>query len=113
MKLDANSAGAATLSLGGLAGAFSLTACCGLPVLLPAIGVGTAWLAPVARATSPFEAVLPWIAGLALAGSLLLILRAPRLCAAGSLCARPAVRYGLLALTALGAALLVLWLVYR
>lgn len=113
MKLDAPSTGAATLSLGGLASAFSLAACCGLPVLLPAIGVGTAWLAPVARATSPFEAVLPWIAGIALAGSLLLVVPAPRLCAPGSPYARPAVRYGLLALTALGAALLVLWLVYR
>lgn len=113
MKLDAPSAGAATLSLGGLASAFSLAACCGLPMLLPAIGLGTAWLVPVARATSPFEAVLPWIAGLALAGSLVLILRAPRLCAPDAPCTRPAFRFGLLALTALGAALLVLWLVYR
>lgn len=89
MKLDTPSVDAATLSLGGLAGAFSLAACCGLPVLLPAIGLGTAWLAPVARATLRLEAVLPWISGLALAGSLLLVLRAPRLCAPGSLCARP------------------------
>ena len=113
MKLDAPLIGAATLSLGGFGSAFSLAACCGLPVLLPAIGVGAAWLAPVARATSPFEAVLPWIAAIALAGSLLLVLRAPRLCAPGSLCARPAVRSGLFALTVLGAALLILWLVYR
>lgn len=113
MKLDAPSTSAATLSLGGLASAFSLTACCGLPVLLPAIGLGTAWLAPVARATSPFEAVLPWIAALAFAGSLLLVVRAPRLCAPGSPCARPVVRCGLLALTGLGTALLILWLIYR
>ena len=113
MKLDAPSTGATTLSLGGFAAAFSLAACCGLPVLLPAIGLGTAWLAPVARATSPFEAVLPWLAGVALAGSLLLVLRAPRFCAPGSFCARPAFRFGILALTALGAALLILWLVYR
>lgn len=113
MKLDAPSTGAATLSLGGLASAFSLAACCGLPVLLPALGVGTAWLAPVAQATSPFEAVLPWIAGLALASSILLDLRAPRLCAPGAICARPAFRFGLRGLTALGVALLTLWLVYR
>ena len=56
---------------------------------------------------------LPWIAGLALTGSLLLVLQAPRLCAPGALCAHPAVRYGLLALTGLGATLLILWLVYR
>lgn len=113
MRRDLTSAGAVTLSASGMAAAFSLAACCGLPVLLPAIGIGAAWLTPIAQATSPFEGVLPWIAGLALAASLFLLARAPRICAPGALCARPAFRLSLLVLTLLGAGLLIIWLVYR
>lgn len=36
--------GAMGLTVGGVAAAFSVAACCALPILLGSIGVGTAWL---------------------------------------------------------------------
>jgi mercuric ion transport protein len=96
-----------TLVTSGLGAAFSAAACCGLPVLLAGFGLGTAWLIPVAATVGPVADLLMLFAGLALLAGLLLVLRRPKLCTPGALCARPLFRAGAAAAATLGLALLV------
>jgi mercuric ion transport protein len=99
-------AGAVALVTGGLGAAFSAAACCGLPVLLAGFGVGTSWLIPLAAAVGPAVDLLMLFAGLALLASLAVVLRRPRSCAPGSLCARPPFRAAIGGAALLGLALL-------
>src|SRR5258708_33295435 len=48
-------AGAAALTLGGLAAAFGAASCCALPILLSGAGLGTAWLGGVAELSAPLR----------------------------------------------------------
>lgn len=106
MRADGRSTGAFALLAGGYASAFSAAACCGLPVLLASAGLGTAWLLPVARVAGPFA---DWLAlaalGLLLASGMLL-LRRPKRCLPGGLCASGTFRAAMLVALAGGGALL-------
>ncbi len=100
--------GAAGLASAGLAASFGLAACCALPILLAGAGVGTAWLAGPSSIADPIRGYLTPIAALALIGAAFLVLRNPKSCAEGDLCARPIVRVILGVLVIVGAVLLYL-----
>lgn len=44
IALPARGSGAVLLTAGGLAAAFAVASCCGLPFILATLGLGTAWL---------------------------------------------------------------------
>ncbi len=93
--------GATLLTLSGLAAAFGVASCCGLPFLLATAGFGTAWLGGIALLAAPHRPLLLALAALFLAaGAGLLLWRRPpaSACATGSLCSKPLIR----GLTALG-----------
>jgi mercuric ion transport protein len=98
---------AAAMAAGGVGTAFTAAACCGLPVVLTGLGVGTSWLLPIAAAVGPFADMLLVVAGLLLLVSLLLVWRRPTVCVPGALCARPLFRLGISAGSMFGLALLV------
>ena len=100
--------GIAGLATSGLAAAFGLAACCALPIILAGAGIGTAWLAGPGLIADPIRAYLLPFAALTLAVAAYLVLRSPKSCAPGDLCARPATRIVLGALIVLGAILLYL-----
>ncbi|AOG02696.1 MAG: mercuric reductase [Blastomonas sp.] len=52
--------GATLLTLSGIGAAFGVAACCALPIMLAAAGIGTAWLAGIASVTAPQRDI--WIA---------------------------------------------------
>lgn len=68
-------ADAGLLTLGGLAAAFCLAACCALPLLLTALGLGAAWLSGVALMAAPHRDLLTVIAVLGLLGGAVLLWR--------------------------------------
>ena len=86
--------GAALLTLSGLAAAFGVASCCGLPLLLAAAGVSSAWLVGIATVAAPHRSfLLALAAGCLMAGAGLLWRRQPGLvCTPGTMCSRPAVR---------------------
>jgi mercuric ion transport protein len=86
--------GAVFLTIGGLAAAFGVASCCGLPFLLATFGLGTAWLGGVALLAAPHRMPLLAAATLCLAGAALLLWRQRRAaaCTPGAICARPAIR---------------------
>jgi mercuric ion transport protein len=86
--------GAVVLTLGGLAAAFGVASCCGLPFLLAGAGVGTAWLYGIALVAAPHRLLLMTVASICLASGAVLLWRQRRqaVCAPGSVCAKPAVR---------------------
>ncbi|HEV2300480.1 MAG TPA: mercuric transporter MerT family protein [Stellaceae bacterium] len=106
--------GAVLLTLGGLTAAFGVAACCALPLLLTAMGVGAAWLGGIALLAAPHRLFLLAAASLCFAGAAVLLWRQHRAlaCTPGVVCARPAMRgitvIGLVA----GLALLCLGLAY-
>ena len=112
MRDGARSTGALALVTGGIASAFSLAACCALPLLLAGAGLGSAWLAPVASASQPHAPVLTTVALLAPAGAVGLVWRASGRCRRGSLCGRRAFRLAVTGAAAVGALLLVLSKIY-
>ncbi len=65
----------ALLTLGGLAAAFGVAACCALPLLLVSLGLGSAWLGGIASLSAPFRSLLLVFAALALAGGAFLLWR--------------------------------------
>ena len=71
----------ALLTLGGLAAAFGVAACCALPLLMISLGLGTAWLGGVASVAAPIRSLLLVFAALALAGGAILLWRQHRLAA--------------------------------
>ena len=106
-------AGTALLTLGGLAAAFGAASCCGLPLVLASLGIGSAWLTGFALLAAPNRLLLLALgaAGL-LAGGLLLGRQWRLACAPDSLCARPSYRVTILAALILGTGLLYLGFAY-
>jgi mercuric ion transport protein len=85
--------GAVLLTLGGLAAAFGVASCCGLPFMLATLGLGTAWLGGFALLAAPHRPFLLAAATLCLAGAAVLLLRQRAVvCAPGAVCTRPAIR---------------------
>jgi len=67
--------GAGLFTLGGLAAAFGLAACCALPLMLTTFGLGTAWLATVGLIAEPHRQALLLFGAVALAGGAILLAR--------------------------------------
>ncbi len=87
--------GSALLTLGGLAAAFGVAACCALPLLMISLGLGTAWLGGVASLAGPIRSLLLVFAALALAGGAILLWRQQRhatTCGPNGACTPPVVR---------------------
>jgi mercuric ion transport protein len=105
--------GTALLTLAGLAAAFGAASCCGLPLVLASLGIGSAWLTGVALVAAPNRLLLLalGLAGLASGGLLLWRQwRAP--CVSGDICARPAFRGTVLGALIVGTLLLYLGFAY-
>ena len=91
----AEASGSALLTLGGLAAAFGVAACCALPLLLISLGLSTAWLGWIASVAAPNRTLLLVVAALALAGGAILLWRQQRdaaNCGPNGVCTPPAVR---------------------
>jgi len=86
--------GAMLLTMSGLAAAFGVASCCGLPFLLATIGISSAWLVGIATLAAPHRPLLLAAAAICLvAGAVLLWRRqAAVACATGAVCSKPAVR---------------------
>ena len=107
--------GSAFLTLGGLAAAFGVAACCALPLLMISLGLGTAWLGGIASLTAPIRSLLLIFAALALTGGALLLWRQQRhaaTCGPNGVCTPPAVRLLTLIGLIVGVALLVAGYLY-
>ena len=106
--------GTALLTLAGLAAAFGAASCCGLPLVLGVLGIGTAWLSGLAAVAAPDRLPLVAIGAGGLAGGGLLLWRQsrPAACAPGALCAGPAFRGTMLVGLVLGMLLLYLGFAY-
>jgi mercuric ion transport protein len=74
--------GAELLTLGGLAAAFGLAACCALPLLLGTLGLSAAWLTGVALLAIPHRGLLMAIGAAYLLGGAALLWRQQRAAAA-------------------------------
>ena len=112
MRSELKSTGAAALVTGGIAAAFALAACCALPMLLGGAGLSPYWLAPAAEVGERLGDCLAVASVLALAGAVYVVIRAPKTCAPGALCARPWFRVTIIALAVVGAVLLALSKIY-
>ena len=106
------STGAVALVTGGIGAAFALAACCAVPALLAAAGVGVAWFAPLVSASQPHAQALTGVSALALLGSVGVVARAPKHCEPSATCARPWFRWSIIVAAFVGAILLVLSKVY-
>lgn len=105
----------ALLTLGGLAAAFGVAACCALPLLLVSLGLGSAWLGGIASLAAPFRSVLLVFAALALVGGAVLLWRQQRhavSCGRNGACTPPAVRALTLIGLTVGIALLIAGYLY-
>jgi mercuric ion transport protein len=104
--------GSVLLTLSGLAAAFSVASCCGLPFLLATAGLGTAWLTGIALLAAPHRPILLIVGAVCLAGGAVLFWRQQRMGAftPGAFCSRPAVKR--LTLTGLLFGLALLYLGY-
>ena len=112
MRSEVKSTGAVALVASGIGAAFALAACCALPMLLVGAGLSPYWLAPAAQVGERLGDCLVVVSILALAGAVFVVVRAPKTCAPGDLCARPWFRASIIALAVIGAALLVASKVY-
>lgn len=111
----ATSTGSVLLTAGGLAAAFGLASCCGLPLLLASAGFGTAWLSGFALLAAPHRPMLLMVGAVGLAGGAALFWRQQRVAACttpGAFCSRPAIRNLTLVSLVLGGALLYLGYIY-
>ena len=91
----AEASGSALLTLGGLAAAFGVAACCALPLLLISLGLSTAWLGGIASVAAPIRSLLLVFAALALTGGAILLWRQQRhatTCGPNGVCTPPVVR---------------------
>ena len=106
--------GAVLLTASGLAAAFGVASCCGLPFMLATAGLGTAWLTDIALLSAPHRSVLLIVAAACLAGGAGLFWRQQRqtVCVPGSFCARPVVKGVTLAGLLVGLVLLYLGYAY-
>lgn len=87
--------GSVLLTLGGLAAAFGVAACCALPLLMISLGLGTAWLGGIASVAAPIRSLLLVFAALALAGGAIMLWRQQRhaaTCGPNGVCTPKAVR---------------------
>jgi len=103
------------LAVGGLAAAFGAASCCALPLLLGALGLGSAWLVAIAWVTAPHRAALLAIAVACLvsgAGVLLWRRRRMAACTPDATCRRPAFTALATVVLALGAALAALGYIF-
>lgn len=102
------------LTASGLAAAFGLASCCGLPFLLASAGLGTAWLTGFALLAAPHRSILLVVGDLGLAGGALLFWHQQQAaaCVPGTFCSRPVIRNLTLACLVLGAGLLYLGYIY-
>ena len=106
---------AALLTAEGIAVAFGVAACCGLPFILANLGLSAAWLSGVALLAAPHRQLLvPLAALLLLAGAFALWRqhRAAVACRVDGVCARPAARLMTLAGLVTGTALFVTGYLY-
>lgn len=110
----ARDAGAVVLTAAGVVAAFGVASCCGLPFLLTAAGLGTAWLGDFALLAGPHRAFLLATATICLVGAAVLLRRQRSIavCAPRTICSRPAVRGVTLACLLVGLALLYLGYAY-
>src|ERR1700674_3949963 len=85
--------GSVLLTVSGVAAAFGVASCCGLPFLLATAGLGTGWLTYTALFAAPHRSLLLAAAAICLVGGAVLFWRQRRqaVCAPGSFRARPAV----------------------
>ncbi|HWG79230.1 MAG TPA: mercuric transporter MerT family protein [Stellaceae bacterium] len=89
----AGEGGALLLAAGGLAAAFGAASCCALPMLLSAIGVGSAGLAGIALLAAPYQGrLLLAAAACVLVGGGLLWRSRAAACSPSTVCARPGLR---------------------
>ncbi len=110
-----NSSGAALLTIGGLAAAFGVAACCALPLVLISLGVGTAWLGGIASVATPNRTLFLVFATLALVGGAILLWRQQRhaaRCGPNGVCTPPGVRVLTLVGLIVGVVLLVAGYLY-
>jgi mercuric ion transport protein len=104
--------GSVLLTFTGLAAAFSVASCCGLPFLLATMGLSTAWLTSFALLAAPHRSTLLAVGAACLAGGAVLFWRQQRMatCTIGAFCSQPAVKS--LTLAGLLVGLLLLYLGY-
>ena len=91
----ARGTGAVLLTLGGLAAALGVAACCALPFLLATAGLGTAWLYWIAVLAAPHRSFLLGAAAICLAGGAVLLWQqrsSAAICSPGGVCSHPAIR---------------------
>lgn len=103
------------LTIAGLGAAFSLAACCALPLLLISLGLSTAWLGGIASIAAPNRALLMVVAALALGGGAVLSWRQQRhaaTCGPNGVCTPPAVRVLTLVGLIIGVVLLIAGYLY-
>jgi mercuric ion transport protein len=104
--------GALALVTGGIASAFSLAACCAIPLFLTGAGLSAGWLAPIVSASQPHAEILTGGSFFALIGSVATVWATRRSCTPGSICARPGFRWAITGAAAAGAILLALSKIY-
>ena len=81
------------LTLGGIVAAFGVASCCGLPLTLATLGLGTAWLGRFALLAAPHRLGLLVAATACLVTAAVLLWRQrATVCAPGAICTRPVVR---------------------
>jgi mercuric ion transport protein len=93
-------AGATLFTASGIAAAFGVASCCGLPFLLATLGLSSAWLGGLALLAAPHRTLLLSAAAICLAAGAVLLWRrrSAAACATGSPFSTPVVR----SLTAVG-----------
>jgi mercuric ion transport protein len=106
--------GSVLLTFTGLAAAFGVASCCGLPFLLATAGLSTAWLTSFALPAAPHRSILLVVGATCLAGGAMLLWRQQRMatCTPRAVCARPAVKSLTLAGLLVGLVLLYLGYAY-
>lgn len=107
--------GAVMLTIGGVATAFGVAACCALPILFATAGIGTAWLTGIATISAPYRSALMIVSLTSLLASTALLWRIQqnaRRCGYDAVCTPTWLRLGLLAGVLIGAGLLVAGYLY-
>src|SRR5207248_287836 len=110
----ARDTGSLLLAAGGLTAAFGAASCCGLPVLLGSLGLGSAWLVAVAWVAAPHRLTLLVAAVVCLVGAGGIFVRQRRVaaCTPGAVCGRPAITILVIGCLSLGALLVLLGYMY-
>lgn len=100
---------AVVLTVGGMASAFGVAACCALPILFATAGIGTAWLTGIATLSAPYRSALMIISLMSLLVSAALLWRiqqSAEQCGNDTVCTPKWLRLCLLAGLLIGAFLL-------